>query len=206
MTWLPGGPEALPHRVLAHLFHHRSAPRWAPTGSGTCHALPPLHRAAPPSSTGTSSNAPLLQRALPDCTSQASRPQAMCVPQYGATAGLTWFSAPGGQEGLVSHPPLGQCVLFASLNLNAGRAASQLPLPSFRAHSTCLPCSALCTPPRPPPLSPCHLAWPRRTAPACTPSLPWEAPGPRRLRHTQWPGAHTSPSVCQVLIRPVGWV
>lgn len=73
----------------------------------------------------------------------------MCVPQYGATAGLTWFSAPGGQEGLVSHPPLGQCVLFASLNLNAGRAASQLPLPSFRAHSTCLPCSALCTPPPP---------------------------------------------------------
>ena len=38
-----GGPvcrqEALSHRVLAHLFHHRSAPRWAPTGSGTCQAL-----------------------------------------------------------------------------------------------------------------------------------------------------------------------
>lgn len=138
MTWLPGGPEALPHRVLAHLFHHRSAPRWAPTSSGTCHALPPLHRAAPPSSTGTSSNAPLLQRTLPDCTSQASRPQAMCVPQYGATADLTWFSAPVGQDGLVSHPHPGTicalCIPESKSVLSPCRPrclpASSLPLQS----------------------------------------------------------------------------
>lgn len=113
----------------------------------------------------------------------------------------------------------GQSVLFASLNLHlcshlARHAASQLPLSSFRAHSTCLPYSALCLPPPSPPSTPkslplglaledssCLFSEPLLGGPRVP-----EAAADPSPRHTQWPGTHTSPSVCQVLIRPVGWV
>lgn len=39
LMWLPGGPEALHHRVLSHLSHHGSAPWRASISSETCQAL-----------------------------------------------------------------------------------------------------------------------------------------------------------------------
>ena len=182
LTWLPGGPEALHH--LSHLSHHGSSPWRASISSETCQALchPGPAGFFPHFTEQFLLKCPLLPGPLLGCTSQASGPRAMCVPQYGAQL-TSSVSAALGQRGPDSCPLPGMLHAFASLSPNLA-LTSPVTLPPSSPSPAGLPFSlhASLFPPHPPPLKSYHLSWPSMTAPVCSPCLT------RRLWQTRLPG------------------